>query len=107
MLKRNRRQDATHGAEQVLRCSFCNKVQDHVRKLIAGPSVFICDECVGVCNEIIADDAALTASAEVKDGAEPKQRTDVPVTGPAVRCALHDPQSRCCARKCSDDMRNV
>jgi len=41
---------------EVLRCSFCNKDQSDVRKLIAGPTVFICDECVEVCNEIIADD---------------------------------------------------
>jgi ATP-dependent Clp protease ATP-binding subunit ClpX len=40
----------------VLRCSFCNKDQNDVRKLIAGPTVFICDECVEVCNDIIADD---------------------------------------------------
>jgi len=39
-----------------LRCSFCNKDQNDVRKLIAGPTVFICDECVEVCNDIIADD---------------------------------------------------
>ncbi len=41
---------------EVLRCSFCNKDQNDVRKLIAGPTVFICDECVEVCNDIIADD---------------------------------------------------
>ncbi len=41
---------------EVLRCSFCNKDQNDVRKLIAGPTVFICDECVDVCNDIIADD---------------------------------------------------
>ena len=39
-----------------LRCSFCNKDQNDVRKLIAGPTVFICDECIEVCNDIIADD---------------------------------------------------
>ena len=44
------------GETQVLRCSFCNKDQNDVRKLIAGPTVFICDECVEVCNDIIADD---------------------------------------------------
>ena len=41
---------------ETLRCSFCNKDQGDVRKLIAGPTVFICDECVEVCNDIIADD---------------------------------------------------
>src|SRR2546430_15368621 len=44
------------GETEVLRCSFCNKDQNDVRKLIAGPTVFICDECVDVCNDIIADD---------------------------------------------------
>ena len=44
------------GDPEILRCSFCNKDQNDVRKLIAGPTVFICDECVEVCNDIIADD---------------------------------------------------
>jgi hypothetical protein len=39
-----------------LRCSFCNKAQAEVHKLIAGPTVFICDECVQVCAEIIANE---------------------------------------------------
>ena len=48
---------AKKGSEtEILRCSFCNKGQNDVRKLIAGPTVFICDECVEVCNDIIADD---------------------------------------------------
>src|SRR6187431_2906238 len=45
-----------NGDNEILRCSFCNKDQNDVRKLIAGPTVFICDECVDVCNDIIADD---------------------------------------------------
>ena len=44
--------------DESLRCSFCNKTQNDVRKLIAGPTVFICDECVKVCNDIIDDDQA-------------------------------------------------
>lgn len=39
-----------------LRCSFCNKTQDQVRKLIAGPGVYICDECIEVCSEIIEEE---------------------------------------------------
>jgi ATP-dependent Clp protease ATP-binding subunit ClpX len=42
--------------DDILRCSFCSKSQNDVKKLIAGPTVYICDECVDVCNEIIADD---------------------------------------------------
>ncbi|HMK43355.1 MAG TPA: ATP-dependent Clp protease ATP-binding subunit ClpX [Dissulfurispiraceae bacterium] len=43
--------------DQELRCSFCGKAQAEVKKLIAGPTVYICDECVGLCNEIIEEDA--------------------------------------------------
>ena len=49
------------GEPEILRCSFCNKDQNDVRKLIAGPTVFICDECVEVCNDIIADDSRFEA----------------------------------------------
>lgn len=48
---------ASRGDERrPLRCSFCNKTQDQVRKLIAGQNVFICDECIEVCSEIIEDE---------------------------------------------------
>jgi ATP-dependent Clp protease ATP-binding subunit ClpX len=42
--------------ESLLRCSFCGKNRDEVRKLIAGPTVYICDECIDLCNDIIAED---------------------------------------------------
>jgi ATP-dependent Clp protease ATP-binding subunit ClpX len=45
------------GPEKLLYCSFCGKSQHEVKKLIAGPSVFICDECIDLCNDIIRDDA--------------------------------------------------
>ena len=44
-------------SEKLLYCSFCGKSQHEVRKLIAGPSVFICDECIELCNDIIRDEA--------------------------------------------------
>ncbi|MEY3287278.1 MAG: ATP-dependent protease ATP-binding subunit ClpX, partial [Pseudomonadota bacterium] len=44
-------------SEKVLYCSFCGKSQHEVKKLIAGPSVFICDECIELCNDIIRDEA--------------------------------------------------
>lgn len=47
-------------SEKLLYCSFCGKSQHEVKKLIAGPSVFICDECIDLCNEIIRDEAAAT-----------------------------------------------
>ncbi len=48
--------------EKLLYCSFCGKSQHEVKKLIAGPSVFICDECIDLCNDIIRDEAAQTES---------------------------------------------
>jgi len=62
-LKRN-------NGEESLRCSFCNKSQNDVRKLIAGPTVFICDECVRVCNDIIDDDQVV--ETDVKSHPLPK-----------------------------------
>ena len=40
----------------LLQCSFCGKTQDQVQKLIAGPGIYICDECVHLCNEILIDE---------------------------------------------------
>ncbi len=54
-----------------LYCSFCGKSQHEVRKLIAGPSVFICDECVELCNDIIRE--------EVQEGSEGKESSKLPV----------------------------
>jgi hypothetical protein len=53
----------TNSRKDVLSCSFCGKAQDDVQKLIAGPTVFICDECVDVCVKIIAEDTRLQRSA--------------------------------------------
>ena len=50
----------------MLHCSFCNKSQHEVRKLIAGPSVFICDECIDLCNDIIREEAQATARAAIR-----------------------------------------
>lgn len=47
-----------------LLCSFCGKSQDEVKKLIAGPSVYICDECIQLCNEIVAEENILETAAE-------------------------------------------
>ncbi|MBU6468653.1 MAG: ATP-dependent Clp protease ATP-binding subunit ClpX [Betaproteobacteria bacterium] len=52
------------GGEKILYCSFCGKSQHEVRKLIAGPSVFICDECIELCNDIIREEIQ---GAEVKN----------------------------------------
>ena len=50
---------------KLLYCSFCGKSQHEVRKLIAGPSVFICDECVELCNDIIREELDEEALIEI------------------------------------------
>ncbi|NMG74887.1 ATP-dependent Clp protease ATP-binding subunit ClpX [Aromatoleum diolicum] len=52
------------GSEKLLYCSFCGKSQHEVRKLIAGPSVFICDECIELCNDIIRDEISQAVETE-------------------------------------------
>jgi len=54
-------------SKNTLYCSFCGKSQHEVRKLIAGPTVFICDECVELCNDIIREETK-TALVKTKDG---------------------------------------
>lgn len=51
-------------SEKLLYCSFCGKSQHEVRKLIAGPSVFVCDECVELCNDIIRDEVSSSEGEE-------------------------------------------
>ena len=51
-----------HGGNGQLSCSFCGKAQDEVKKLIAGPAVYICDECIELCRDIIAEEAKLDES---------------------------------------------
>jgi ATP-dependent Clp protease ATP-binding subunit ClpX len=55
--------DKKGSTEKLLYCSFCGKSQHEVKKLIAGPSVFICDECIDLCNDIIRDDATAEVGA--------------------------------------------
>ena len=50
--------------DKLLYCSFCGKSQHEVRKLIAGPSVFICDECIELCNDIIREETASDKGAK-------------------------------------------
>ena len=52
---------------KLLYCSFCGKSQHEVRKLIAGPSVFICDECVDLCNDIIREEVQEAAGETGQD----------------------------------------
>lgn len=60
--------------EKLLYCSFCNKSQHEVKKLIAGPSVFVCDECITLCNDIMKEEAqALNIAASKSDLPTPKE----------------------------------
>ncbi len=55
-----------------LTCSFCGKSQDEVKKLIAGPTVYICDECIELCNDIIDEEAKLDQSTDSESKKLPK-----------------------------------
>ena len=55
-----------------LKCSFCGKTQDQVRKLVAGPGVYICDECIELCNEIVEEEFNDDVEVELKDVPKPK-----------------------------------
>jgi ATP-dependent Clp protease ATP-binding subunit ClpX len=67
------------GGEKLLYCSFCGKSQHEVRKLIAGPSVFICDECIDLCNDIIREEASTdtTQKASKSDLPSPHEICDI------------------------------
>ena len=62
-----------------LKCSFCGKSQDQVRKLIAGPGVYICDECIDLCNEIL-DEELLDNQGNINNSPQVKKKlpTDNP-----------------------------
>src|ERR1700759_23653 len=68
-----------------LTCSFCGKAQKEVKKLIAGPTVYICDECIGLCNDIIAEevekDEPTTGPAQIPRPSEIKVILDEYVVG--------------------------
>jgi ATP-dependent Clp protease ATP-binding subunit ClpX len=67
---------ATDGNEQLL-CSFCGKSQRQVKKLIAGPGVYICDECIDLCNEIIDEELTSPATLDLDNLPRPKEIYDV------------------------------
>ncbi|MDP4603981.1 MAG: ATP-dependent Clp protease ATP-binding subunit ClpX [Solirubrobacteraceae bacterium] len=65
----------TDSSEQLL-CSFCGKSQRQVKKLIAGPGVYICDECIDLCNEIIDEELSVPSSFDVENLPRPKEIYD-------------------------------
>jgi ATP-dependent Clp protease ATP-binding subunit ClpX len=64
---------------KTLYCSFCGKSQDEVKKLIAGSSVFVCDECIALCNDIIREDTTDTLSINVKENEQKKLPTPIEI----------------------------
>jgi hypothetical protein len=63
--------EATQTYKRVYRCSFCGKAQTEVKTLVSGPGVFICDECVQLCQEIIAKEVATAVSTQTVPGLLP------------------------------------
>jgi DNA-binding NarL/FixJ family response regulator len=55
------------GESRILKCSFCGKSQKQAKKLIAGPGVYICNECIELCNEILEEEVAGAAEKSVPD----------------------------------------
>ena len=58
---------------ELLKCSFCGKSQKQVKKLIAGPGVYICDECIDLCNEIIEEELAETSDVSFDELPKPRE----------------------------------
>jgi ATP-dependent Clp protease ATP-binding subunit ClpX len=95
-----------------LQCSFCGKNQDDVRKLIAGPTVYICDECIELCNDIIADEWEEEKSkglGQLPKPAEIKAVLDQYVVGQdrakkTLSVAVHNHYKRINARQSFDDI---
>ena len=61
------------GVKGLLFCSFCGKTQDEVKKLVAGPSAYICDECIELCRHIVEEDSTQGAESFKKDSSQPKE----------------------------------
>ncbi|MGH2594476.1 MAG: ClpX C4-type zinc finger protein, partial [Actinomycetota bacterium] len=64
---------AKFGDSDLLKCSFCGKSQKQVKKLIAGPGVYICDECIDLCNEIIEEELSETSELRLDELPKPQE----------------------------------
>ncbi len=105
-----RRGDDGHGN---LQCSFCGKSQKEVKKLIAGPTVYICDECIGLCNDIIAEEVdredSFASGTPLPKPAEIKTILDEYVIGQErakkiLSVAVHNHYKRIDSKVASDDV---
>lgn len=62
---------------EVIRCSFCGKAQEQVKKIVAGPNVYICDECIALCNEIIMEEFGHEFSMDMEDILKPAEIKEI------------------------------
>ncbi len=106
----DRRRDDSNGN---LSCSFCGKSQKEVKKLIAGPTVYICDECIGLCNDIIAEEVEkeepAAGTTAVPKPPEIKETLDEYVIGQeqakkVLAVAVHNHYKRIDSRLATDDV---
>ena len=74
-----------------LKCSFCGKSQDQVRKLVAGPGVYICDECIELCTEIVEEELGHEEELDLKDIPKPKEIRDILINMSLVRIKRKNP----------------
>ena len=79
---------------ELLKCSFCGKSQKQVKKLIAGPGVYICDECIDLCNEIIEEELAESSDVDFGDLPRPPRSTSSSNTTSSARTRQEDPRRR-------------
>ena len=97
-------------SDENLRCSFCGKSREQVRKLIAGPTVYICDECVGLCNEIMAEEwqeAKEEISSKLRKPVEINRHLDQYIIGQTrakkiLSVAVHNHYKRIAANETGD-----
>ncbi len=57
--------------KELIRCSFCGKTQDQVRKIVAGPNVYICDECINLCHEIVLEELGVEQDIDISEMLKP------------------------------------